>query len=261
MVNQIRTLLLNESGQNHQDWSIPAEEFIDKNYKQKNLNLNQSSIYRILFPTQDRVSKNIKLYHYLKIIHSCFLHDYTILEDKRLTYYPRILYEPPRNWFSLKNFDFEYSVISGQNKKILVHPNDNFTWQIPHFWNWLIEVQNDEANIELIYPTNFLLSKQTINLIWTNGLSQIINLPEINIKIQLEQTPITFWNLKLFINSNFDVQQLLSNLNNITTKDTFNFIDTSNNYLQFIWENSKNPFLRLGSFLLLFAEKIKVEAQ
>ena len=89
MINHYRTILLNIDGTNSPGLSYPGEELIDIDFKSKKLPTHLSTVRRLLFgENPDRAYLNYRLKQYTTLWHDSILHEATLDDDPRLTYWP-----------------------------------------------------------------------------------------------------------------------------------------------------------------------------
>jgi len=89
MINHLRTLLLNESGEAALGESVPAEEFVPPEFRPVRLTRELAEVRNVLFGVApDRAMLDYRLRQLMALLHASPLSDYITAKDPRITYWP-----------------------------------------------------------------------------------------------------------------------------------------------------------------------------
>lgn len=87
MLNHVRTLLLNQDGNQASGPDYPYEELVDPNYRAVSLPTALSAVHAVLFGgSPDRAYLNVRLQQYLSLLHAGGLEEFILDKDPRVTY-------------------------------------------------------------------------------------------------------------------------------------------------------------------------------
>lgn len=188
MINQLRTLLLNQPANTIQVPSYPGEEYVPSTYAPKTLTGALATVSKLLFGVApDRALLNLRLRQLLGIIHTTELAEYVYALDPRVTYWP-----PQNNsLFTLLDSPPAIVHVSGTKDLYVVGSSPPFTAEEQLYFSYLIEVV-DGANVEitpLVAPVPIVTSPYVI----TAGLSNVIAFPGSDLSFRFQAGVGSIW--------------------------------------------------------------------
>jgi hypothetical protein len=188
MINQLRTLLLNQPSNTIPLTSYPGEEFVTTDYEPKTLNDGLATVSKLLFGVApDRAMLNLRLRQILGIVHTTELAEYVYALDPRVTYWP------PRNndLFTMLDGPPDIVNVSGTKDLYILGNVPPFVAGDQVYFSYLIEVV-DGANVKISSLTE-PVPVTTSPYVITAGLSSAVSLPGSDLSFKFQAGVGSIW--------------------------------------------------------------------
>lgn len=214
MINQLRTLLLNQPANTIALPSYPGEEFVPSDYAPRTLTGGLATVHSLLFGiAPDRAMFNMRLRQLLGIIHSTDLSEFVYALDPRVTYWP------PNNeslYSMLSNVPTIVTIV-GTSTLYLSGSTSPFTDSDKLYYSYMIEVI-DGSNVTIAdLTTSRPLTTETYVI--TAGLSNLLALPGTDIQFQFQTGVGAKWTVTWLAYPAENLPELFSNLRLGLTSD------------------------------------------
>lgn len=284
MINHIRTLLLDESGQNKPDWSFPLEEFVPTDFSPQKFPAEVKRVWNTLFGLKpDRAYKNWRLFQLSTLAQSSDLLKYWFTFDPRVTHFDKPNDDYSQDYgkakvYMTKGNSLVSLVLSYSNGFISPFPEISLTNQTTRpddlnvyfsgkllpddvngksYSSWKIDL-NSSNELQVQNLSNKALNK-TYQLVFSSGLSQPIILEGLDLGILFKNAGEASWSIDAVSKPEKDIGVVLANLDSLSTTDLqYVFsgsrpeVKTFKNY----WTKNEDTAERLTALTLALAYKI-----
>jgi hypothetical protein len=254
IVNELRTVLLNQSGSNSPGASYPGEEYVPPSFTAKAMPGSLATVWNQLFaPNSDRAYLNWRLRDYLTILHTTEMVEHVTALDPRITYWPF-----DNSLFTLAGGGAGPPIVTAvanpQNQSlrfsgpVVIVQSGNLL-----YFSWLVTVV-DAANVQV--QQNFG-AQQVVNTTYTTsgGWSSPVPLPGSSLMVQFSSGLGGVWRITALAPTSHDLTDVLANLAkqlDDTTKSTLFGPAGSEPWTTFrnLWEQHSLLPYRLGGVVL-----------
>lgn len=255
MINHVRTLLLNLSGENRPVPTFPGEEYVPPAFTARAVPPALASVRRVLFGNSpDRAMMNYRLRQFMCLLHASELVEFVLAPDPRTTYLPfndrllRTVCRGPvvtQTFGAVKGFNilnsFTFADPSGRLKRQWkVKVLDGTTVQLDSF--------NDDGRTKT--------EVQTYSVV--DGLSTPLALGESGLQYRFESGVGSVWLVDLLYRPAASLPGLVTQLEILLSdqsRDALFGSDPVEPYATFrnLWDRHDVPAYRLGGVILALA--------
>lgn len=207
MINQLRTLLLNQPATAIPLSNYPGEEFVPADYMPRTLPDGLATVHKLLFGiTPDRAMLNMRLRQLLGLIHSTELVEFVYALDTRVTYWP------PKNdslFSRLDNVPMITNIVGTKTLYITGSPTP-FTNGNKLYYSFIIEVINGtDVTIQSLTDAIPII---TANYTVSSGLSSLVSLPNTDLQFRFQAGVGSKWKVEWLT---YPAQNLADLYNNV----------------------------------------------
>lgn len=255
MINHIRTLLMNVTGDVSGYIYGLGEELIDPSFVSQFLSTKLQSVDNVLFGINpDRAMLCYRLRQYMTLLHSTELSEFVISFDPRITYWPII----DQTLFRTSSFGPAAEQVNTPLRTLSFVGNTNITDGSTLLQKWQVTI-TDASNVtitKLTHPNTTTIIPYTI----TNNLSNAIQLPGSSISFIFQDGIGSEWIIQSLARPLLeisDVINLLMNLDYVNNEEIFNG-GTVEPYKTFsnLWLTHPEAPYKLGGLLLAYAYQL-----
>jgi len=250
MINQLRTLLLNQSAVAIPLPGYPGEEFVPADYMPRTLPDGLATVHSLLFGVApDRAMLNMRLRQLLGLIHSTELAEFVYALDPRVTYWP------PRNdslFSSLDNVPTITNIV-GTNVLYIMGSPTPFTDGDKLYYSFLIEVVNGtDVTIQSLTDAIPIITE---NYTVSAGLSSLVPLPNTDLQFRFQAGVGSKWKVEWLTYPAQNLADLYNNVKSGLTSDLASALfgdDPEEPMLTFrnLWVENPYPPYQLGGAAL-----------
>ena len=250
MINQLRTLLLNQPSGAIPPISYPGEEYVPTGYSPPVLTDALATIHSLLFGrTPDRALLNLRLRQLLGIIHTSELAEFVYALDPRVTYWP----DTNESLYTFFASGPIITVIAGTSTLYLAGNAFTPTNNEKLYYNYLIDV-TDGSHVAVVDQTisgPLVVYGYTI----TAGLSSLVPLPNTTVQFQFQTGVGAQWNVSWLTYPPMTLADVYNDLRQGLTADLATALfgaDPTEPMLTFqnLWFENPYPPYQLGAVAL-----------
>jgi len=208
VINHIRTLLMNRTRDGFPR-DYPGEEYIEREFVPKKLNLPLRLAYQTLFGGDpDRLFLNYRMQQLMTLLHSTELEEFVLAKDSRVTYLPF-----DEEMFD-QTFKIEVKQIVGSGDDLFIagtHEANEGAGQIEQLWDVLVTA-DDQVRVDKRRPP---LGSLDHEVSFDAQLSTPVELTGTGLRVQLRPAAIgTRWTIKSVARPQTDLGPLMVELEN-----------------------------------------------
>ena len=244
MINHIRTLLLDEKGDNKPGDAYPLEEFVPTNFKPARMPFELRKVWNALFGNKpDRAYKNWRLFQISEVAQSSDLLEHWRTFDSRITHFDKpaadhsteygtVLASRNKNGqtLNLKLVSSAETVSAIKSDSLLNQATSldemglSFTGRLTAdevlgrcYSVWVLELNNaDELDVKNLSDP---LVNEIQTLSFTQSLSQAISLRGSGLSLKIRDQGAASWTLENVARPDKDLGTILANLDNLPRYD------------------------------------------
>lgn len=284
MINHIRTLLLDEDGNKKPDWSYPLEEFVPTDFKAQKFPFVLRKVWNAIFGVKpDRAYKNWRLFQLSELAQASSLVEYWTSLDSRITHFDK----PNKNYSEEYGKATFYLNKNGTTKSLVVEYANNLVSPVPG--TSLVNQTTRPEELDLFISGKLLsddisgkcysifkmdlnasdvleirsLTDKTLNqshvLTFSSGLSQVITLPGLDLRLSFKDNGPASWNIDVVSKPTRDLGTIVANLDSLPNSDVLQLFSGNSSAVKTFknhWLEDDNLVERLSAIVLALAYKI-----
>jgi hypothetical protein len=240
MINHIRTLLLDEKGDNKPGDSYPLEEFVPTSFKPARMPFELRKVWNVLFGNKpDRAYKNWRLFQISEVAQASDLAEHWFTFDSRITHfnkpaadhsteYGTVLASRNKNGqiLNLKLVSTAETVSAVQSSDLLNQASSaaelglSFTGRLTAdetlgrcYSVWVLELNNaDELGLNNLSDAS---ANEVQALSFSQGLSQAVSLKGSGLSLKFGDQGPASWTLETVARPSKDMGTIVANLDNL----------------------------------------------
>lgn len=253
MLNQVRTLLLNQPNTPSYSTSYPAEELVPPAYGPVLLPSPLAAAWSILFGNNpDRLFLNYRLRQYMTLIHSTELAQYVYAKDPRVTYWPI------RDASLFDNYNPTITQTDG-GAPYTLHlqlPTSGLFSMSTLYMSWQIKV-TDASHVTIVQqtaPTSTVIQTYTSS----GELSNVISLGNTPITFTFQTGGTPIWNVVAYARPLYGIPDVVNALASLALTQLNAIFGPTDPYFTFgqLWSGDQRLPYKLGGLLLSLAYQI-----